>query len=222
MRSRVLSAAGLSVTALALATSFAGTASAADSGISVAGKGGAVSIPATAAGTCYSNLEGDTGTALTSQNFEASFDQYDGEIADDVKVGKKGCKIKSIDVVGQYYNGFGPADSITLTFYKNKKGMPGSVVSTKTVNATDSAGSFNAKYKGKLKKGTYWMSAVVNMDFAVGGQWGFENTSNSIGAAGMFQNPGDGFATGCTTWGDAQACFAGTAPGTDYMFQINK
>ena len=222
MRSRVLTAAGLSVTALALATSFAGVASAADSGISAATKGTAGSVAGVSAGNCFSNLDGDTGTALTSQNFEASFDQYDAMLADDVKVGKKGCKIKSIDVVGQYYNGAGPAASETITFYKNKKGKPGKVVATKTATGSDSAGSFNVPFKGKLDKGTYWMSTQINMDFAVGGQWGWENTSNAVGAASLFQNPGDGFLTGCTTWSDAQTCFAGTQPGPDFMFQINK
>ena len=222
MRSRALPALGLSVVALALATSLTGTASAAGSTVQAAHKGSAVAIGGIDA-TCFSNLDGDTGVAISSQNFESSFDAYDNSGADDFKLKKK-CVVKSIQVPGQYFGGApSPADSETVTFYKDNGGKPGAVVKSKTVAGTDSSGSFDIKLgKVTLKKGKYWVGVVANLDFGAGSQWGWENTSTQKGAAAMWQNPGDGFGSGCTTWGNMQTCLGGVAPGPDFMFSLTK
>jgi hypothetical protein len=213
---------GLSVVALALATSLAGTATASSPDVRAAHKGQAASAVGTDA-TCFSNLTGDTLTAITSQNFETPNDAYDSYGADDVKL-KKTCKVTSIQVMGQYYGGTGPADSETVTIYKNDGGKPGAVVKTKTVQGTDDGlGSFDIPFTVTLKKGkTYWVGVQANMDFSVGGQWGWENTTTAKKAPAQWQNPGDGFATGCTTWGNMQTCLGGVAPGPDFMFAISK
>ena len=219
MRSRVLPALGLSVVALALATSLAGTASAAGSGVQAAHKGSAAKVVGADA-SCFSNMTGDTFVAITSQNFEAANDAYDSYGADDVKL-KKTCKAKKIQAAGQYYNGTGPAVSETVTVYKNSGGAPGAVLKTSTVSGADSGGSFDMPFKYKFVKGkTYWVGVQINMDFPVGGQWGWENTTTAKKAPAQWQNPGDGFATGCTSWGNMQTCLAGTAPGPDFMFSI--
>ena len=71
----------------------------------------------------------------------------------------------------------------------------------------------------RLKPGrVYWMSYMVNMDFACCGQLGWEITSTALGYPAMFKNPGDGFGTGCVDWDNMQECMAGTAPGPDVMF----
>jgi len=222
MRSRALPAMGISVVALAIATSFAGTASAAGSDVQASHKGSAVAIGGADA-TCFSNLAGDTGTAISSQNFEDSFDAYDNSGADDFKL-KKACTVKSIQVPGQYFGAApSPAESETVTFYKDKKGKPGKVVKSKTVAGTDSGGSFDIKLgKVKLKKGKYWVGVVANLDFGAGSQWGWENTSTQKGKPAMWQNPGDGFGSGCTKWSNMQTCLGGVAPGPDFMFSLTK
>jgi hypothetical protein len=58
----------------------------------------------------------------------------------------------------------------------------------------------------KLRAGTYWVSVQANLDFNVGGQWAWENEVNIVGGDAMWQNPGDGFGTGCTTWGPENTC----------------
>jgi hypothetical protein len=121
-----------------------------------------------------------------------------------------------------YFNGTGPAASETVTIYKNKTGTPGKVKMTQTVTGADAAGTFTMKLKKtKLKKGKYFVGVVANMDFSIGGQWGWETTTNQSGAGDMWQNPGDGFATGCTTWGDMIGCLGALGQGPDFMVQLN-
>lgn len=95
--------------------------------------------------TCYSSLDGEEIVAITSQNFESALDSFDVLLTDDATIGKRTCKVKSITVVGEYYNGLGgPADSETVTFYKNSKKSPGKVVDSQTVVGADNGlGTFD-------------------------------------------------------------------------------
>jgi hypothetical protein len=222
MRSRAIPALGLSVVALALATSLAGTANAA-SGPSASHSGTSAATIHGPDAACFSNMGGDTGVAIVSQNFEAAFDAYDAAGADDVKLRRR-CAVHHIDVAGQYFNGSGPAASETVTFYKDASGSPGAVIKTQTVTGADTAGSFSIPLSTVKLRGhkTYWVSVQANLDFSVGGEWGWENTTDAKKLPAMWENPGDGFATGCTTWGNMQSCLGGTAPGPDFMFAISK
>ncbi len=165
----------------------------------------------TTAAVLYDQNDNDSGIGITSQNFEASFDIYDNQGADDftVPAGFK-WKLTEVDVTGVYYNGAGPAASQHVTIYKNKGGKPSKVVADfPAVTGTDNGlGSFVMTLPSAvaLKPGTYWVSVQVNMDFALGGQWGWEARTVTSGAAAKWQNPGDGFGTGCTSWGDENVC----------------
>src|SRR5690554_6889550 len=50
-----------------------------------------------------------------------------------------------------------------------------------------------------LDPGTWWLSVVVDLGFD-GGQWYWSSRTVQTGFAAVWQNPGDGFLTGCTTW----------------------
>ncbi len=58
------------------------------------------------------------------------------------------------------------------------------------------------------------------MDFAVGGEWGWETTSSLSGVGALWKNPGDGFDTGCTTYMDLQTCLD-VESGPDLMFSVD-
>jgi hypothetical protein len=85
------------------------------------------------------------------------------------------------------------------------------------VNCSDSAGSFSCtvpgpngkglKLKGGLSGKTYWVGIVANQSFLTERQWALEETNGGGGNAGVWQNPGNGFATGCTTWAPPSGCF---------------
>lgn len=112
-------------------------------------------------------------------------------------------------MTGAYYNGAGPAASQHVTIDKNKSGKPSKVVAeAPAVTGVDnSLGSFVMTLGSavSLKPGTYWVSVQVNMDFALGGQWGEARTGTHGGPA-QWPNPGDGFGTGCTRWGAENDC----------------
>jgi hypothetical protein len=56
------------------------------------------------------------------------------------------------------------------------------------------------------------------MDFGVGGQWGWSTSSVRTNNGAAWQNPGDGFLTGCTTWGRLTSCIGALDP--DFAFII--
>jgi hypothetical protein len=161
-----------------------------------------------------------------SQNFESSFDQYDSQGADDFTVPKGSIwVINEVDVAGLYFNGPGLAVSENVFIYKGSNKHPNKLVAEmdNVVGDDDGVGNFviNLGKKGiRLKKGgEYWVSVQVNMDFSAGGEWGWATRNTQVGTAAQWQNPGDGFATGCTTWSNEQACLGDTA-GPDHMFTL--
>jgi len=181
--------------------------------------------PAHIAGTIYSQRDNDNGIGIVSQNFTdagGGNDIYDSQGADNFKIKQTLTKVNEVVVTGVYFNGSGPAASVNVTFYKNSGGAPGNVSAAFTGLAyTDLGfGSFDVKTPTlKLKKGTYWVSVQARMDFSAGGQWGWETRNTQKGAPAMWQNPGDGFGTGCTTYQVLTTCIA-AGEGPDFMFTI--
>jgi hypothetical protein len=210
---------------LAAAAALALSSAAYAAGPSAAGHGmSAKAVSNSPLATLYDQTDNDSGIGITSQNFEASFDQYDNMGADDFKVPKGVIwKVKEVSVAGVYYNGSGPADSVRVGFYKDAAGLPGELVKEYPTAAitSDNFGSFVIKLDKavKLKKGKYWVSVQANMDFAVGGQWGWNGRTVQSGAAAAWQNPGDGFGTGCTTWAAESTCIP-SGQGPDKLFAL--
>ncbi len=170
----------------------------------------------------YDQNDNDLGSGFTSQNFEVTFDAYDSQAADDftVPAGSKWL-VTSVTASGVYYNGTGPMASAHVTFYKNKAGSPSAMVADIPAAAisSDVAGSVVVTFpKVTLKPGTYWVSVQANMDFGVGGQWGWEARSLTAGNLPKWQNPLGGFGVGCTTWSDMGTCLGASVP--DLMFAI--
>jgi hypothetical protein len=176
----------------------------------------------------YSQNGTDSGIGIVSQNFESSFDVYDSRAADDFIVGRK-AKITEIDVVGVYFNGSGLAASENVTFYKNKKGLPGAVLADlPNLPGTDNGtGTFwipiSPQALPRCCRPPMWVSVQANMDFnppgiASSGEWGWENQTTVVGAAAAWENPGDGFGTGCTTYTTETSCIADGQG--DHMFTI--
>lgn len=160
-----------------------------------------------------------------SQNFESSLDAYDSQGADDFTV-PDGAKwvVKEVDVSGLYFNGPGPADSENVFIYKSSKGgEPKKLVAEfdNVSGSDDGIGDFviNLGKGTKLKNGHYWVSVQANMAFGVGGEWGWSTRNTQVDDPAQWQNPGDGFGTGCTTWSDEQDCL-GDVGGPDHMFTI--
>ena len=180
-----------------------------------ANRGHRPSKPKAPAVVLYDQYDNIGANSTSSQNFEASFDIYDSELADDFVVPSgQTWNINQVDAAGVYYNGAGPAASVNLRFYDNAGGLPGGNVATRTNLAmTDTGGSFVVPIPSPvvLGPGIYWVSVQANMDFSIGGQWGFTDRTVQSGAEAAWQNPGGGFGV-CPSWG-ARGTVCGIDPG---------
>jgi len=218
MRSRLLTAVGISAFALVAATALAPGASA-SSAPSGAHFGQAGTAHYKTAATCYSQGSSLTGEGVASQDFESAFDAYDNVAADDFAL-DQACKIKTVTVSGQY-SVAGPAKKAQVTIYKDAGGQPGAVIKSKTAKVTaDSAGSLTLKLKKKGLKapqGHSWVSVQVIMDFGTSGQWYWNVATDGTGPTAQWQNPGGGFGV-CPTWDDITTC-NGTV-GTQLSFAL--
>ncbi|MBK6433874.1 hypothetical protein [Candidatus Amarolinea dominans] len=163
--------------------------------------------------------------SVSSQDFEASFDAYDNQAADDfvIPAGDGSWSINEVYAPGAYYNGTGPAPAVNVFFYDNAATLPGTqVYSALGLVPSDSAGMFTIALTtpAVLPSGTYWVSVQARMDFTAGGQWGWTERTVQSNSASAWRNPGGGFGTPCTTWGArAATCAVGTDP--DLLFRLS-
>lgn len=169
----------------------------------------------------------------TAQNFEADFDIYDNEMADDFTVPAGFTwTLEDFILYGSYYNcaPCGPTTSFDVTIYSDAGGMPGSVVSgPHTIVATEILDTLDTYFfvltfpaGVELDGGTYWVGFYANLDFLVGGQIGFADNDIMHGNLAKWRNPGGGFGTGCSSWGDMTTCLASPdfIPGPDVTYQL--
>jgi hypothetical protein len=172
----------------------------------------------------YDQNSNDSGIGIVSQNFESTFDQYDAQAADDFKVPHGSTwKVSEVDVSGVYFNGSGLAVSENVTFYnKGAHHLPGTMKAqfNGVVGSDNGFGSFVMTLPStvRFRAGTYWVSVQVNMDFGVGGEWGWENRLDIIQNPAAWENPGDGFATGCTSYAQENVCIPDGQG--DHMFTL--
>jgi len=172
----------------------------------------------------YDQYDNAGTNATSSQNFEAGFDAFDDELADDFVVPSgDSWDVNQVDVAGVYFNGPGPVNSVNVVFYNNSSGLPGSVVATRNgLSVTDSAGSFVIPIPSAvtLGPGTYWVSVQANMDFGCCGQWGWTDRTVQSTSAAAWRNPGGGFGV-CPSWGTRHST-CGIDPGVpDQVYRLS-
>jgi hypothetical protein len=176
----------------------------------------------------YEQMANFGSNGITSQNFDTTYDIYDNQAADDfiVPAGDHSWTIESIEVLGIYFSGTGPANSVNVWFYNDSGGFPGTLAESRMdVIPTGglSTGSFIITFPSPitLQANTYWLSVQCNMDSAVGGQWGWTEQQQS-NLESTWQNPGGGWATSCATWGyRVTNCNIGAVPFNDLSFRLN-
>ena len=228
MRVRVISVlAGslmlLSVIGAASANAGASPRAAAKAAGSAQGKGFAPSLT-----ILYNQINNQGGVSLLSQDFtDAGFDIYDSYLADDFSIPGSltlGWKVQGMRAVGVFFGGTGPCDSVSVAFYKDAGGLPGAQTGTTQTGAGSASGTHTLVFPTaqKLAKGfTYWASMWCTMPFSTGqGEWGWTDRTVTSGNTAAWQNPADGFATGCTTWTPVPSCFAGANDGDDLVFAL--
>jgi len=165
---------------------------------------------------------------IGSQEFEPAMAAFNDQAADDfvVTTGPPGfgmC-ITSVRVMGEYSQGGGPASSFNVYIYTNGAGnLPGVQI----------GGGLNLAYTGTPPDFTinlpspfcraqgipYWLSVQAVQDFNPNGQWFWHNRTVQSHAGAAWQNPGNGYGTGCTSWNRKNVCMPDQLS-PDQVFQI--
>ena len=178
---------------------------------------------ASIAAVLYNQNDNPSGDGVTAQNFEAGLDAFDAQAADDFSVpAGEAWSIDAVDVSGIYFTG--PASSFNVSLYRDPGALPGALVASypNVVATSDVAGDVSLPLSPTLDLtvGTYWISVQANLDSS-GGQWFWETRTVGAGDAAAWQNPGNGFGSGCTTWGVRSVCIPATAADPDQLFAIS-
>lgn len=215
MRDRMTKVAGVLALALTLAAAAAGQPS--NAAIVVEAE-----VPATQPllppALLYDQTDSPAGVGFISQDFEAGNSAFDSRAADDFTVPAVDIQwdVVNLEAVGSYISGAGPTPMINVEFFADGGGAPGASACSYPglvagIDYTDQAGgSLKIKLPSvcSLPAGDYWVSVQADMDSTVGGQWLWGERSAPAGAPFVWENPPNGFGTGCVTWTPAGGCGA--------------
>lgn len=146
---------------------------------------------------------------ISSQNFEDYLNAYDSEAADDFVV-PDGYRwhVNQVDVRG-IGTLSGSAETITVRFYTDDAGFPGSlIVEIPDVVPTIEFDIFTITLSSAvtLESGTYWVSVQANKNYFTSGQWYWTEREVATGNMASWRNPGNGFGTGCVDWQIRSVC----------------
>jgi hypothetical protein len=176
-------------------------------------------------GICFSNVVAESQVGVVSQDFGPGENALDSQGADDFTLPRR-CRVSTVGIDSRVYNGV--ATSFIVTFYKDMGGFPGKVVSTVT---SDEVGpcpprvvcdtAITLPRPITLKKGVGWVSVQANQDFGEG-EFVWVTALTQTGEPAVWENPGDGWGTGCTTWAKMQSCWGNLNPGPDFEFVLLK
>jgi subtilisin-like proprotein convertase family protein len=176
----------------------------------------------------YDQTDNPSTNAFNSQNFEAAYDEYDDQAADDFVVTGAGWSVTTVTTPGVYFNGTGPAPSLNITFYENAGTLPGAIVTgCNYANVTTFTGGGTGTFVTTLPTpclltpGPKWVSVQVNMAFTVGGQWGWTMRTVQSNSAAAWRNPGGAFPGGCLNYTTRTLCDATTASTPDHTFRLD-
>ncbi len=164
------------------------------------------------------------------QDFEAAYNAYDAEGADDFTVpAGVTWTLEEVYVAGFYNAGGCHLDSVDVVVYSNSgSNLPNTAVCTNSgvsgSNLVDYDGEVSARLPtpctltGGGSGTTYWLGVQGNMSISGNGQWYRLRHQATHGNGAAWRNPGNGFGTGCTAWTRLNSC--GTAGDPDYTFSL--
>jgi hypothetical protein len=178
--------------------------------------------------TLYDQNDEDNGMAVPSENYGHGFDSFDSSGADDFTVpAGHAWKIRQVEVSGIYGQGTTfPAESEDIYFYKDRSGLPGDpIAQCDNLGGVDNQGSFSITLskscKVNLKGGKrYWVSVVANENNACCTLWFWETRDVRSGKSAAWENPHNGYGTGCTMWDVMISCIGDYGEGPDFMFSL--
>jgi len=190
-----------------------------------AGTGGTALSGAGRQSLLYDQTNDPAGNGAPDQDFEAAYNAYDCEGADDFAVTwADGWNIQQIQTVGTQSTG-GTAASANITIYANAGSAPGAqICSYSGLPVTDTAGALviNLSSDCYVSQGTVWVAVQAQQDFATSGQHFWSNRLTQTLSESVWRNPGGGFGIpACIDWaGQQTVCGVGGAAGPDFLFQV--
>jgi hypothetical protein len=171
----------------------------------------------------YDNFATVEPVNIPSQDAETPLDFFDSQAADDfiVPAGQI-WQVTEVDVLGEY-DSAGPATSFHVFFYENGAGdLPGTLVASRVENPYTGSNDFviTLPEPVTLPEGHYWVSVQARQDITQVGFWLWHNRiiQSNVGAA--WQNPGNGFGTGCVVWVRKVACASLGETAPDQVFRL--
>jgi hypothetical protein len=172
----------------------------------------------------YDNFATKEPVNIPSQDAETALDFFDSQAADDfiVPAGQT-WEITEVDVLGEYDNKTGPAASFHVFVYENGAGdLPGILVASRLESPYTGTNDFviTLTEPVTLPEGHYWVSVQARQDITQAGFWLWHNRTLQANFGAAWQNPGNGFGTGCVVWIRRVTCalLAQTAP--DQVFRL--
>ncbi|MBZ0111506.1 MAG: IPTL-CTERM sorting domain-containing protein [Thermoanaerobaculia bacterium] len=193
--------------------------------VSSAGVGGTAPSQATnGMMVLHTQMDLGSGNGAPDQDFEAAYNGYDAEGADDFDVNwADGWDISQINTTGT--TGTPGASTVNLNFYSDNGGTPlGGTLACNYANVvptTDNTGSFviDLPSNCSLPQGLHWVAIQTSQNFAANGQHFWSNRTAANFANAVWRNPLDGFGSGCTDWDTMVNCaVGGSFP--DFMFSV--
>ena len=173
----------------------------------------------------YDNAATEPPLGIGSQQFEQAMAAFNDQTADDFVVDLLPLHvfyITEVRVMGEYSQGGGPASSFNVYLYRDGPGhLPGELIfALLNQPYTGTPPDFTIPLTaGVFDPGTYWISVQAVQDFNPNGQWFWRNRTVQSNSGAAWQNPGDGYGTGCVTWNRKNACMPDqTSP--DQVFSV--
>jgi len=169
----------------------------------------------------------NAGTAVTLSATFTDAPAMNSDLADDFEVpAGYGWVVRWIDVDGAYFNGPGPANSFTVSFYADNDGFPGNQVYATVAPSWEQNGSTFRVYVCyapfecfDLYPGRYWVEIQANMTAKCCGEWGWtDRTVTSLNSA-VWRNP-SGFFGACTNWSRRGATCGLDPSAPDQVYRI--
>jgi len=171
----------------------------------------------------YDNFATEKTPNIPSQDAETALDFFDSKAADDFIVpAGESWQITEVDVLGEYDSG-GPAASFHVFFYENGAGdLPGLLAASRLENPYTGSNDFMITLTEPvtLPEGHYWVSIQARQDITQAGFWLWHNRSVQANSGAAWQNPGNGFGTGCVVWIRRITCAVLQQTAPDQVFRI--
>jgi hypothetical protein len=171
----------------------------------------------------YDNTATEEPVNIPSQDAETALDFFDSQAADDFIVpAGQSWNVTEVDVLGEY-DSDGPAASFHVFFYENGAGdLPGMLVASRLGNPYTGSSDFviTLTEPVTLSEGHYWVSVQARQDIITSGFWLWHNRTVQSNSGAAWQNPGNGFGTGCVVWVRKTACAQLEQIAPDQVFRL--